>query len=45
MAKQEPPKLFGQAGVAAEAVSAAGKGVAVREVTCKSLLNRCGIDD
>jgi DNA repair photolyase len=45
MAKQEPATLFGQDSVPPAAARAAGKGVIVREVACKTLLNHCAIDD
>jgi len=44
-ANPDQPELFEAPTIAAEAASAAGRGVAVREAPCKSLLNRSGIDD
>lgn len=45
MVKPDQPKLFEPTDAPPAAKAAAGKGVTVREVACKSLLNRCGIDD
>ena len=45
MGKREPPRLFDHDGAAGPAKVRSVDGAAVREVTCKSVLNRCGIDD
>jgi DNA repair photolyase len=45
MAKRDQPSLFARTAVPAAAKAAAGRGVVVREVACKSLLNRGGIGD
>jgi len=45
MPRDDQPSLFEGAGVPPGARRAAGAGVVVREVACKSLLNRGGIDD
>jgi DNA repair photolyase len=43
--QRRQPGLFDQAGAPAPVKSPATRGLAVREVPCKSLLNRSGVDD
>ena len=45
MAKRDQPSLFARTAVPPAAKAAASRGVVVREVACKSLLNRGGIGD